>query len=80
MSVLYDRMGEVRKAWHLEAPCHGCGEREVGCHGRCGLYAEFRAARDEINRRRNEAIEKENAVFPQVVKCAEIARKRRRTR
>ena len=28
-----------------DAPCMGCGEREVGCHGRCERYREFEQER-----------------------------------
>ena len=28
-----------------DAPCMGCGEREVGCHGRCERYRAFEQER-----------------------------------
>ena len=27
-----------------EAPCKDCPDRELGCHGRCERYADFKAA------------------------------------
>lgn len=41
----------------MKIPCHDCGEREAGCHGKCERYAEYNARREEIRRQR----EKENA-------------------
>jgi len=45
-----------------KSPCMGCVKREVGCHGRCGAYKEFRAAIDAKNAKRNEIVNKENIV------------------
>lgn len=28
----------------IDGPCHGCGERVVGCHASCERYKEFSAA------------------------------------
>jgi len=28
-------------------PCKECGKREIGCHGQCGEYREWRAQHDE---------------------------------
>ncbi len=30
----------------INSPCHGCKEREIGCHGKCPRYAEFAASRE----------------------------------
>ena len=30
------------------APCKGCEKRELGCHGKCEAYKEFRKKYDEI--------------------------------
>lgn len=27
------------------SPCKGCEERQVGCHGQCEKYAEYKAER-----------------------------------
>lgn len=45
-----------------KSPCMECTKREVGCHGRCGAYKEFRAAIDAKNAKRNEIVNKENIV------------------
>ena len=31
------------------APCRGCADREVGCHGRCPRYAKWREKRDGVS-------------------------------
>lgn len=31
----------------MRSPCMGCAEREIGCHGRCERYGQFRRARVE---------------------------------
>lgn len=36
-------------------PCKGCEDRELGCHGRCGRYAEWRAKADEERAKQIEA-------------------------
>lgn len=33
----------------IDSPCRGCRDREVGCHAKCGRYAEFRAEVDAYN-------------------------------
>lgn len=25
-----------------DVPCHGCEDRDVGCHGKCDAYADWR--------------------------------------
>lgn len=30
----------------MTAPCRHCAERVVGCHGQCGLYADWRRQLD----------------------------------
>lgn len=30
------------------SPCLNCARRELGCHGKCQDYAEFKAKREEI--------------------------------
>ena len=46
-----------------KSPCLGCEDREVGCHGSCETYQEFRAAQDEYIEtiRKNRA--KENITY-----------------
>lgn len=31
----------------MACPCRDCENREPGCHGQCGAYQAYRAARDE---------------------------------
>lgn len=33
---------ESAEAGRACAPCRGCAEREVGCHGRCPRYAKWK--------------------------------------
>lgn len=35
----------------MNSPCMGCGERSVGCHGRCSRYREYRDVIDASMRR-----------------------------
>ena len=39
----------------MKCPCKGCEppKRTLTCHGFCEEYKEWRAARDEANRKRN---------------------------
>ena len=37
---------ESAEAGRACAPCRGCAEREVGCHGRCPRYARWKEERD----------------------------------
>jgi hypothetical protein len=42
----------------VTAPCKGCQQRHLGCHGTCEKYQEFRRIHDEEaaeNRRRVDA-------------------------
>jgi len=36
------------------APCKGCSEREIGCHGSCEKYSEYRSAMDDIRKKQLE--------------------------
>lgn len=49
-------------------PCKGCKRREVGCHGRCDDYSEFRKSLDE---------EKKSRVEDQCIREYYIARQKR---
>ena len=33
----------------MKCPCKECSKREVGCHGKCANYQEWRKWRDEQN-------------------------------
>lgn len=37
----------------MKIPCHECGEREIGCHGKCERYKEYCAWREKV--RKNKA-------------------------
>ena len=40
----------------MKAPCKGCPDRAVGCHGKCEQYTAYREIMErERNRRRVEA-------------------------
>ena len=39
-----------------KCPCKGCEKRTITCHGFCRDYQEFRAERDEINRKKNDEL------------------------
>ncbi len=30
----------------MKAPCKECGEREIGCHGKCELYRRYKLRRN----------------------------------
>jgi len=53
-------MGYGRKS--PDAPCFGCTERHVGCHGSCPLYGEFRLSLDESSKEYRNSM-KTNAVM-----------------
>ena len=37
------------------SPCKDCPDRQVGCHGTCGKYKDYRAALDAHNEARSSA-------------------------
>lgn len=37
-------------------PCKDCDKRELGCHGKCEKYAEFREGRERAHQRRCEDV------------------------
>lgn len=51
-----------------EAPCYGCGEREVLCHSKCQRYLEYKARTEEERHARNRDLEYETARFQQIHK------------
>lgn len=36
------------------APCKGCSEREIGCHGSCEKYSEYRDVVNDIRKKQLE--------------------------
>lgn len=39
------------------APCKGCLKHEIGCHGTCKEYLEYRAYRDNLLKRKQQELE-----------------------
>ena len=37
----------------VKNPCHGCKDRQLGCHIVCRSYKDFRAERDKANEERH---------------------------
>lgn len=37
-----------------KSPCIDCTKREVGCHGRCGEYMDFKERMEQVKKRRND--------------------------
>lgn len=35
----------------VDSPCLDCNKREIGCHGKCQEYMDFKAKRSEENRK-----------------------------
>lgn len=46
----------------MSSPCQECERREIGCHGRCDDYKEWKAKRRKINDDR----EKEQNATPEI--------------
>ena len=46
----------------MNAPCRGCTDREMGCHGKCDKYKEYKQASDQ--RREAQFFEREAARTP----------------
>lgn len=39
---------------HLEknnVPCHGCEDRELGCHSKCDKYKKFKKYMDDVHKK-----------------------------
>lgn len=34
-------------------PCKGCTDRQIGCHGSCAAYTEWKAFNDEVRERKH---------------------------
>lgn len=54
----------------MQVPCFGCGERAVGCHGRCERYKAWQEFKEVERAARREHNEKNTALY-------EMARKLR---
>jgi len=39
----------------MNAPCHGCPDRHVGCHGTCERYKEYSEERQRIRAERQDS-------------------------
>lgn len=65
MPVQHEHLGELsmeRKTDIHNGPCRGCRKREVGCHGKCPEYAEWKRNREEYLERRREQIDLETTI------------------
>lgn len=36
------------------APCKGCADREIGCHGKCTKYATYKAGLEKAREKQTE--------------------------
>jgi hypothetical protein len=50
------------------APCKGCQERQIGCHGKCEKYAEYIKANETIKKRKMERLEAENTAIRELMR------------
>lgn len=41
----------------LKCPCHHCGKRDIGCHGRCREYDEYKTERIKIKKELKDAVD-----------------------
>lgn len=55
----------------MKQPCYNCPDREMGCHGRCERYKEYKVEMEIVKRKRQE----ESAVVDAVMEA-----KRRRNK
>ena len=39
----------------IKAPCKNCPDRELGCHGKCEKYQEYRTKVNEYNKKKHDA-------------------------
>lgn len=39
----------------MNAPCKGCTDRELGCHGTCERYKDYRIWREKIRQNKADA-------------------------
>lgn len=60
------------------APCKGCEERKVGCHGSCERYAEFVRLNELRKKGKMEVLETEYALFRARERIKEKYRKSKR--
>lgn len=37
----------------MEAPCHNCPDRRIGCHSTCGRYKDYKVHNDGLKAARN---------------------------
>lgn len=40
-----------------QAPCKDCGDRAIGCHGKCERYSSYRAEAEEEKKTRRKIID-----------------------
>ena len=68
-------MGEWNRNRDRRNPCNECTEREVGCHGKCARYKQWRKELDEKNERRLKVLKGEDTMSAAAER--EIWRKKR---
>lgn len=59
-----------------DSPCRTCGDKQLGCHGKCERYIDYRKARDEYAA----LVRKHNVKRDEEVKYWQDFEKRRRHR
>lgn len=47
----------------IKAPCKGCTDRVLGCHGKCDRYKAYRARIDSANEKKRRENDIEDAVY-----------------
>ena len=62
----------------IVAPCKGCEERKVGCHGSCERYAEFVRLNELRKKGKMEVLETEYALYRARERIKEKYRKSKR--
>ena len=53
---------QTRKWGERNAPCKGCADRVVGCHGKCDRYAAFKAQNDKERDQRREFLQQNDVL------------------
>jgi len=64
----------------MDAPCHGCKDRKVGCHDRCERYQEYRQYAEHVHEVCNVAFagRTPNNRYRQAMRLRNMERKRGR--
>ena len=66
-----------KPGWTRDSPCLGCGDRSVGCHGKCERYAQYKAeGLEDWKKRRDTYTAERNIEGYEVAKKVEMAKKK----